>query len=395
MKPATRWILFTLSTLALALSLWLTIQKWTGNIESLVGCGSGSGCSNVLGSKWSMVMGYIPVSVFSSLLYLVMIVSLWIRAGWATWLRSLFAWILLAAAFWFIGLQLLVLNTICPYCMIVHGLGVSIGLIALMARSRGKGEDTHYGLITTLLPAVLLVTALALIQHYGPVPDTHRLQKSSVDVSDPEGSTDGDIHAVGQGRLLSFRSDTKLFRVGELPHLGNTDAKHVLVKYFDYTCEACFATHQYLEALMLKYPSQLAVIVLPVPLERDCNPHLPIGLKDHPNACKLARLSLRVWKAQPDAFAEFHSTLFDCCKQPYEVAEAIAYSLVAAEKLDAVDDTWVEAVMQQNITDYASLAHDTPVMPKLLIKDSVLLNGKTKDIETLERLLEQQLKLKP
>ena len=146
---------------------------------------------------------------------------------------------------------------------------------------------------------------------------------------------------------------------------------------------------------MLKYPSQLAVIVLPVPLERDCNPHLPIGLKDHPNACKLARLSLRVWKAQPDAFAEFHSTLFDCCKQPYEVAEAIAYSLVAAEKLDAVDDTWVEAVMQQNITDYASLAHDTPVMPKLLIKDSVLLNGKTKDIETLERLLEQQLKLKP
>ena len=74
MKPAVKWILCILSVLAFALSLWLTIQKWTGNIDSLAGCGSGSDCANVLGSKWSMVMGLIPVSVFSCLLYLVMVV---------------------------------------------------------------------------------------------------------------------------------------------------------------------------------------------------------------------------------------------------------------------------------------------------------------------------------
>ena len=68
MKPAVKWILCILSAAAFALSFWLTVQKWTGNIDSLAGCGAGSDCANVLGSKWSMVMGLIPVSVFSCLL---------------------------------------------------------------------------------------------------------------------------------------------------------------------------------------------------------------------------------------------------------------------------------------------------------------------------------------
>ena len=85
-----------------------------------------------------MVMGLIPVSVFSCLLYLVMVVSLWTRGDLMIWLRSLFAWILLSAALWFIALQLFVMQIICPYCMVVHGLGVSIGLVVLLTRPREK-----------------------------------------------------------------------------------------------------------------------------------------------------------------------------------------------------------------------------------------------------------------
>ena len=178
-----------------------------------------------------------------------------------------------------------------------------------------------------------------------------------------------------------------------LPHLGEVDADHVLVKYFDYTCEACLGMHEFLEELMLKYPGKLAVIVLPVPLERSCNPHLPLGIKDHPNACKLAMLSLKVWRADRDQFAEFHRALFDCHDQPYEVAEALAYSLVEPARLDAVDQTWVKALMDQNIADYASFVHETPVMPKLLIKGNLILHGKTKDSNTLDVLLLEQFGL--
>lgn len=401
MKPATRWILFALSVVALLLSSWLTIQKWAGNIDSLAGCGSGSGCSNVLGSKWSMVMGYVPVSVFSCLLYLAMIISLWMREAWVIWLRSLLSWILLVAAIWFIGLQFFILRTVCPYCMAVHGLGVGIAFVALTSRAGGQSAGARCGLLRTLLPAIVLVASLALIQFYGPSPDTHRLDKSSSDVFDAVAIPGGDvamitdIHSAGEGRLLSFMGDTKTYRVEPLPHLGQVGAKYVLIKYFDYTCEACSEMHEYLDALMLKYPSQLALIVLPVPLERACNSYMPVGLQDHANACKFARLSLRVWKAQPEVFAEFHRTLFECSKQPYEVAEAVAYSLVDPVKLDVVDASWIEGILQQNIQDYASLSRDTPVMPKLLIKESVLLNGKTKNIDTLENLLEQELKLQP
>ena len=90
-------------------------------------------------------------------------------------------------------------------------------------------------------------------------------------------------------------------------------------------------------------------------------------------------------------FAEFHRSLFEYRDQPYEVAEAIAYSLVDPDKLDAVDKAWIKALLQQNITDYASFVADTPVMPKLLIKDSLIVHGKTKDGETLETLLKKHL----
>jgi hypothetical protein len=251
-------------------------------------------------------------------------------------------------------------------------------------------RKTKAWLMQTLLPAVMLVAALALIQHYGPEPETHRLAESVLGDSKSNSATP-DIHAQGAGRTVFFLDNAKSFRIEQLPHLGKTDASHVLVKYFDYTCEACLDTHEYLDDLLAKYPGQLAVILLPVPLERACNPHLPLGLKDHPNACKFAELSVKVWRAAPEVFASFHESLFDCRNQPYEVAEAMAYAMVDPAKLDAVDDGWVRELISQNASDYGSFVRETPVMPKLLIKESLMLHGKTKNMETLEGELQEQL----
>jgi len=41
-----------------------------------------------------------------------------------------------------------------------------------------------------------------------------------------------------------------------------------MVKYFDYTCEACRDMHEELDILLEKYDGQLAVIVLPTPLNK-------------------------------------------------------------------------------------------------------------------------------
>jgi uncharacterized membrane protein/protein-disulfide isomerase len=385
--PVVKWIAAVLAGLAFALGLWLTVQKLTGKIDTLAGCGAGSGCANVLGSKWSMVFGIIPVSVFSCLLYLAIMASLWLGGPLVRWLRSFAAWLLIGAAVWFTLLQLFVLKAICPYCMTMHGVGVALGMVLLLAGRRAGGSTRQ-----TLAPlplAVLAVAGLAVIQHFGPEPESHRVEQAAG--AAPDATADPGIHAAGQGRQVSFLGGSKSYRVAQLPHMGDPNARHVLVKYFDYTCEGCTKAHGYLEALLAKHPGRYAVIVLPAPLERACNPHLPQGVKDHANACRFGKLALRVWRADPAAFAEFHRWLFAYHAQPYEVAEAMAYSLVEADKLEAVDTAWVEAVLEQNVADYGRLIKETPVMPKMLIRDSLVVQGVAKDYATFEKLLQDNL----
>ena len=221
-KPAMRWAISVLAVVAFVLSLWLTIQKLTGKIDALAGCGAGSGCANVLGSKWSMVLGVIPVSVFSCILYLALMVSLWMRGGMVRWFRMLLAWMFLAAAVWFTALQLFVMHSICPYCMTMHGIGVVLGVFVLVSEVSLGGTLRRF--FAPLILAIILVVALALIQHFGPGPETHRVDDAKgerrVDRVEPKVTA----HSAGDGRLVSFLDGTKSYRLDQLPHLGTSNA---------------------------------------------------------------------------------------------------------------------------------------------------------------------------
>lgn len=383
-KPALKWMIVIVAIVAAAMSLWLTFQKLTDRIDTLAGCGAGSGCANVLGSKWSMVLGVMPVSILSFILYIAVLVSLWMSGVKVRWFRMLSAWMFIGAAVWFTALQLFVLQTMCPYCMTMHGLGVLLGLLILLAEFKVEGARTRS--LSAMALAVVLVMGLAAVQYYGPEPETHR-----VDDAKPAGYVkQDDVHSAGQGRLVTFSRGRMAYRVDALPHLGPVDAEHVIVKYFDYTCEACGAVHANLEKIRTQHSGKITVLVLPVPLNSECNAHLPRGVKDHRNACELAKLALTVWRADPSKFPDFHQWAFDFHDQPIEAAEAYAYSLVGEEKMSGVDTAWVDAVLQQDVADYREFAKDTPVMPKLLVKDAII-QGKVKDLETLRKLLEKQL----
>jgi uncharacterized membrane protein len=388
MKPLVKWLIVVVAIAAAGMSLWLTIEKLTGRINTLAGCGAGSGCANVLGSKWSVVLGVVPVSVFSFLLYIAVLASLWMGGVKVRWFRMLAAWMFLAAAVWFTALQLWVLHTICPYCMTMHGLGVLLGMLILSAELKREGLSRRT--ITSLTLAIGMVMALAAVQHFGPGPETHRVD----DLTGLTAPASDDAHAVGTGRVVSFFDGKKSYRVEELPHLGDADADHVIVKYFDYTCASCRDVHGNLSEIMAKHPGKLAVIVLPVPLNRRCNPSLPQGANDHANACELAELALRVWRADPTMFAEFHQWLFEYHDQPIQAAEAVAYSLVDEGKMSAVDQSWIDAVLRQDMADYKVFVKSTPVMPKILIKGSLMIQGATKDKRTIELLLKKHLGLK-
>jgi hypothetical protein len=152
--------------------------------------------------------------------------------------------------------------------------------------------------------------------------------------------------------------------------------------------------HIYLEEAVARHPGELAVVVLPIPLNRSCNPNLAEGMKDHENACELARLGLKVWRADPSKFPEFHRNLFELQGLPIEAAESMAYGLVGEDKMSAGDDDWVDAILAQNVRDYQLLSRKSPVMPKLLLTGSVVVQGVMKDGQTLESLLKEHLGLK-
>ncbi|MBK1831603.1 thioredoxin domain-containing protein [Verrucomicrobiaceae bacterium R5-34] len=388
---STKWkvVIAVLAILAAGLSLWLTIEKLNGSISALAGCGGGSDCANVLGSKWSMVFGVIPVSVFSLILYLGVLASVVMRGELVSWYRQLAAWLVLAAVVWFCVLQIVALESICKYCMTMHAVGFLLAAAILLADFKNRGRFLRQS--AALVPcALMLVAALALMQYFGPAPQSHQLEEISLGKVDDEAES-SDVHAQGDGRLVKFFDGGKAYRVDALPHIGRPDAEHVLVKYYDYTCDACRGLHENLNGLLEKYPDKICIVLLPAPINQKCNPYLPEGVKDQPMACEFAQLGLAVWQADRTKFAEFHHWLFENNQVPVEAAESMAASLVGDAEFNWENNPWIQSILKQDAADYKEFAQKTPVMPKLLIKKAVMMQGNTRSAKELEQMLQNQL----
>lgn len=389
-KRWLRWGILGLCLLGGALSLWLSIEKITGNISNLAGCGQGSGCNDVLGSKWSVLWKLIPVSIVSLGLYFVTACSLWIAHPVAVFLRRLAMWLFLGAAVWFTALQLWVIGEICRYCMVMHILGVStaIGLALFEPKML-----TKRALLPALPLAVIGVATLAVIQIYGPVPDTYQVDEVRGDLLQlPEQLPD---ELTSKTRRLSYLDGKLTFRLGEYPFMGSKEAPHVIVKYFDYTCAACRKAHLHVQQTLMRRPDEVAVILLPVPLNPDCNPHFPLRQKEHANACFLAHYAYTVWVSKPAAFSEYHDWLMNHPFVDVNDARAKAESLVGKEVFQReLRNPKVRKMMDASISHYAAFVHLNPVMPKILLGQSLLMHGKAQDADAFEASLKEKLRLK-
>ncbi len=141
-SPWWRWVLTGLSLLALTLSAYLSWLHLVGG--SAIGCGVGSGCEQVLNSRWSTIAGVLPVSGLAAGAYLTMLVaSLAIGPATAAPVRRL-AWgamlVLVGAAagsaVWFTILQKWVIGAFCPYCMATHITGLLLAALVIRRAPR-------------------------------------------------------------------------------------------------------------------------------------------------------------------------------------------------------------------------------------------------------------------
>ncbi|MDE0826345.1 MAG: vitamin K epoxide reductase family protein [Akkermansiaceae bacterium] len=380
-----RLILRILAVLGLAISGYLLYLKLTDQITYLVGCGEGSGCAEVLGSRWSQVF-LVPVTAMAMGMYLVLLISTWkpsrmVLAGLAVCFAG--------AAVWFYGILLFVLKEFCPWCTTAHAIGLTCALLLLQYL---KKERTLKGKASGgIVGGVLAMVVLVLGQIFGPVPETHAVSTGTVEQEDREGS----VHARGEGRVVSVFEDKKAYNITALPHLGAADAPHVLVKYFDFACESCLEMDSALRMVMEKQPGKFCIVMLPVPLNHACNEHLSRSVQDLEHACELARLGLAAWRANPEVYAEVHETLFLRPVLDPELAELAVAQIVGDDDAfeEALQDSWIEEVLAANNNDFRQFTAETVKMPKLLFGKDKILHGVTRTPGVLLQTLEKEFGL--
>ncbi|MCC9598953.1 thioredoxin domain-containing protein [Stieleria sp. JC731] len=458
------WVMLVGSSIALITSSYLAWSSLTSS--SVAGCGGDLfDCSNVLHSRFSSVMS-VPVSIPAMIAHATILGMLFWQpvsqaASKVRWsILGLLAFSVAAAAIWFVGLQFIWLQHLCPYCLAAH----TAGLIVLGAYL--TSGHTYHGVSKVALALVALVgtagfiglqflndapVTYEVIDHTAPAATevgTESLEETSTEMelfeaptlSSNDSSSSGmqaedsseSTHLVSDHQMIAFAmsmfspvsivtnqvtaedtdsadepsaaetnsadvvpsSTVRLLKNVKLetaswPLIGKPDAELVFVEMFDYTCPHCQRTHRSLEAARKHFGDRLAVISLPVPLDRDCNPTVRSTSSSHAEACELAKLAVAVWMTDRDQFDAFHNYLFES-RPRYSQAYAKARTMVDAAKLDStMRGTGPSDYISKHVTLYQRAGSGT--IPKLLFPETTVA-GAVESPQSFINLIERNLR---
>ena len=186
-------------------------------------------------------------------------------------------------------------------------------------------------------------------------------------------------------KLITVAGNRVTLDVKQWPLLGNSEAQYVFVEMFDYTCPHCRNTHHAIKGAFENFGDRLAILALPVPLERACNDAASGG---HPGACDLAKISIAVWRVSPEKFHEFHDWMFETTRSPAS-ARAQAEKLVGAEKFRKEYSSKIPSeYVKRHVDLYKKVGQGS--VPKLLFPKSTIngeINSKSTMVSTIEREL--------
>jgi uncharacterized membrane protein/protein-disulfide isomerase len=393
-----------LSTLALALSGYLGWHYLMGG--SVVGCGGGSPCDEILESRWSAVGGWMPVSGLAAGVYLaILLASFFIgpatepsvqRLAWRAML--VLAGAVAGSAVWFTLVQKWVIGAFCPYCMATHLTGLLLAaLIVWRAPLQADGDSMEIARIrsqaatpapsvfptgsgpgNSLLPAIgLMLVGLALAGVLAAcqvvfVPAVYRGGESR------SRQPALDLHAV--------------------PLVGSPDAAYVVTVLFDYNCPHCQQLHCLLDAGVRRYGGKLAFALCPTPLNPHCNPYVPRNVDAFKDSCDLAKVALAVWVAKPEAFRAFDQWMFSFDSgdrwrpRSLDDARAKAVELIGQAKFDAVwANPWIAGYLQTAIRIYGdTIQNGNGAVPRLVFKSRWVI-PQPKDPDDLVLILQDRL----
>ena len=344
---------------------------------SMVGCGGGSPCEQVLSSRWSTIAGVLPVSGLAMGAYLAMLVaSLFIgpstespirRMAWSAML--VLAGSVAGGAVWFTILQKWVIGSFCPYCMTTHITGLLLTALVIW-RAITEFNDPSNEIPLTNHTMVKNVSSLHIIRPMSAIGLaliglvlTGILAAFQVAITPPVVYHDGD----SQVNLPAIDYHT-------VPMVGSPDAPYIVTLLFDYQCPHCQKLHFALDEAVHRYAGKLAFRLCPTPLNTHCNPFIPRDVDAFRNSCELANIGMAVWVAKREAYSAFENWMFSFeagdSWQPrsLEDTRAKAVELVGQEKLDAaLKNPWIGGYIQDCVQIYGkAMQNGKGGVPKLI-----------------------------
>jgi uncharacterized membrane protein len=379
MNKNTLWLIRVLSLIALILAAYLA---WTSlnKQATLAGCGEGSGCEEVLQTRFSKSFG-IPVSfgalaVYGGIFVLTFLIKTDQNEGWIP--LAFLAVVAGLSGLWFVGLQIFKVHAYCKYCTAIHICGLIVTFFVLknlplqkeekQEKSKKKKAAQPSG-----IPASKFVNAgiLALLG-VGLVAFGQMKSGSSDQTQLPNGP--GGIGTSFPMKTVRMAKGLLPVNVGEYPTLGSMDAKYFVAHLFDYTCPACRKLHPDLVAAQQPNQQNVALTLIPMPLDAECNPGVQQTAFTHLNACTYARIGLAVWRSKPEAYLSYDHFMFSGEYPPgADQATAFAAQLIGQDMLTrALVDPHLDVMLRAGISMFYSNALERKVLPILMTPDRVI-----------------------
>ena len=246
------------------------------------------------------------------------------------------------------------------------------------ASSRRRDGPRAARSMTAVVLGVCAVGLLAFMQ-LGSTEKVHRIPLPTDRDFDLREGNDRRIGVLGGKFHFSVQAESLL---------GSADADQILAVLYDYCCPHCRHTHALLRRALEKGGNKFAVLALPLPMNRECNPHAPEEMPERfKDSCELVRIALAVRFGAPERFAEFDSWLYEL-ENPREPQEARrqADRILDGRLEAALSDARVERTLKRNIDAFsASGADRVPVIFGPWVEPIV---GRVEEEQTLARILD-------
>jgi uncharacterized membrane protein len=400
--PSWRWILMGLNMLALILSGILSWHYLVGG--TVIGCGGGDPCEQLLNSRWSTIAGVLPVSGLAVGAYLALLVASFFissaaeepirRLAWSAMLILVGS--VIGSALWFIIVQKWIIGNFCLYCMATHITGL---LLAALVIWRAIQELNNHSIDTPMRNPEMIqnVSQTTPRRNIGIVRATGLiligLFLASILAASQVGFTPSTVYREGESQ-----SNLTVIDYHAVPMVGSPDAPYVVTLLFDYQCSHCQKIHFMLNEAIRHYAGKLAFVLCPAPLSTKCNPFIPRDVDAFKNSCELAKIGLAVWVAKREAFPVFENWMFtfesgdSWHPRGLEAATAKAVELIGQAKFDtAWSDPWIGQYIQTSVRIHSqTLQNGKSGIPKLIFGSRWVI-PESNNVDDLVMILQKSL----